>query len=248
MPELSVAVASSALIGGIFMFLAPCTLPLIPAFLASLVSFDLRNNEQYKQILLIRTILFSIGFTVVFVCFGILTGIFGSALVMYKLILSQIGDVLIILFGLSILQILNFSFIQKFFSKIKRSQRVFKYHPTPLALGALFALGWTPCAGPILVSILFLAGGSGTALSGGFLLFIFSLGLAIPFLLVGFFFAHSLAILKLYKRYTILIRNFSGAFLIFMGIVLVFGHSIQMTAWGFAVYSYFGYTPMCTYF
>ena len=163
MLDISSALFFTAFFGGVLMFLAPCTLPLVPAFIASLVPG--RQNEQcfYRRIVLRKTIYFSMGFTLVFVCFGILTGLFGATIATYKLILSQIGGVLIIIFGLTLLNVFSIPFLNK--SSSAGTKAAAKYGTyAPLLLGVVFALGWTPCAGPILASILLLASDTGTAL------------------------------------------------------------------------------------
>jgi cytochrome c-type biogenesis protein len=247
MDGFSLSVAFAAFFGGVFMFLAPCTLPLVPAFLASLVPGRKKESTTYTRDLTLRTIFFSAGFTTIFVLFGLLTGFFGSSLTHYKLLVSQIGGVLIIIFGLSLFNLVRIPIIYKGISRIGHIALDSERMTTPIILGALFALGWTPCAGPILASILFLGSQTGSLLSGGLLLFIFSLGLAVPFIIVGLLFAHTVPTLVWYERYIGLIRGASGTFLVLIGFVLLFGDSIGMTTWGFALYSYFGYVPMCAY-
>lgn len=246
--DLSLASLLIAFTGGVVMFLAPCTLPLVPAFLASLVPGGQKGSQSYARTLSVKTILFSVGFTVIFVVLGVLTGFVGSALTPYKLFLSQIGGVIIILFGLSLMHVVTVPALQKTFSKLGFVALNPNRVSTPLILGSLFALGWTPCAGPILASILFLASQSGTALEGGITLFVFSLGLTVPFILLGMLYAHTISIFNAYERYSKSIRFVSGSFLVFLGVILFLGNSILMTDWGFALYSFFGYVPMCTYF
>jgi cytochrome c-type biogenesis protein len=246
MPELSLVLIGTAFIGGVLMFLAPCTLPLVPAFIASLVPGKQNVIDNYKRRVLQRTILFSAGFTLIFVLFGIFTGLFGSKIASYKLLLSQIGGVFIIIFGLALLNLFQIPFLTK--SGNVGSKIPFQTYGSfaPLILGIVFALGWTPCAGPILASILFLASDSGTILQGGILLFIFSMGLAVPFILVGVFLGYTSKLLLFYERFHKVIGGVSGVFLITLGVFLVFGQSIVVTSWGFALYSFFGYMPMCT--
>lgn len=246
MPEISSVAMATAFGAGVLMFLAPCTLPLVPAFIASLVPGKQNTLTNYKAIVLRKTIFFSVGFTSIFVLFGMLTGLFGSEIATYKQILSQIGGVLIIILGLAVLNVFQIPIIQGRTTGMRRFT-IGKYDSfAPLILGIVFALGWTPCAGPILASILLLASQSGTALQGGLLLFMFSLGLAVPFLLVGIFLGYTSNILRIYERFHKVISVFSGSFLVLLGVFLVFGQYILVTSWGFALYSFFGYMPMCT--
>jgi cytochrome c-type biogenesis protein len=247
MEEFSLTLSLAAFFGGVFMFLAPCTLPLVPAFLASLVPPEQKQSAQYRRILMFKTVLFSTGFTIIFVLLGFLTGFFGSKLVPYKIVLSQVGGVFIMLFGLSLLGVFTIPFTQRSFAKIQKVLHASRGRFAPVALGAIFALGWSPCAGPILASILVLASQSGTALQGGILLGIFSLGLMIPFVLVGVLFAHSTFVFRFYERYHTYVSRLSGLFLVCVGAFLVVGNYAFVTQWGFALYSFLGYVPMCTY-
>lgn len=243
--DLSISSLIVAFVGGILMFLAPCTLPLVPAFLASLVPSEQR--AQHRE-LLIRTVLFILGFTVIFVLFGVLTGLIGTSVSAYKSVISQIGGFIIVAFGVSMLDVVAIPRLSKAIRVSDYIRLSNEKRSTSLFLGSLFALGWTPCAGPILASILLVASQSATVLSGGVLLLSFSLGLAIPFMLVGLLYAHVVHLISGYAQYARLIRWVSGLLLILLGIVILFGQSILMTHWGFALYSFFGYVPMCTYY
>ncbi len=227
------------------MFLAPCTLPLVPAFLASLVPPQMRIHHHE---LMIRTVLFVVGFTTVFVTFGVLTGLVGGTLTAYKTLLAQIGGGIIFIFGLSMLGVFNLNFFKKGIQVASHIRLAHEKRSAAFFFGALFALGWTPCAGPILASILLVASQTATALKGGLLLLFFSIGLAIPFILVGFLYSHMARVIASYGRYANSIRMISGTLLVALGLILLFGQSILMTHWGFALYSFFGYVPMCTYF
>lgn len=242
--EISSAFLLSAFVAGIFMFLAPCTLPLVPAFLASLVGKE--RVGTYRRTLVFKTLQFCVGFTIVFVGLGVLTGFVGSSLTQYKTLLSQIGGVLIIVLALVQLRAIPALYIQRatnalraFFPQVLTSRM-------PFILGIIFALGWSPCSGPILASILVLASESGTALQGGVLLTVFSLGLAIPFILTGALFAHTVHVFHVYERYDTVITMISGVLLLMLGILLLFQNAILMTHAGFALYSFFGYTPLCS--
>ncbi len=243
--DLSLSSVVVAFTGGILMFLAPCTLPLVPVFLASLLPPHLKTHRTE---LLFRTVLFTLGFTTIFVLFGMLAGFLGGELSVYKTILAQIGGVFIIIFGLSLLGLFNFALFQRG-SRIGSHVRLLhEKRSTAFFFGTFFALGWTPCAGPILASILFVASQTATTLTGGILLLIFSTGLALPFIVVGLLYGYFVTLLSVYERYVTLIRVVSGVLLIGLGSLLLFQQSILMTNWGFALYSFFGYVPMCTYF
>lgn len=241
----------TAFVGGVLMFLAPCTLPLVPAFLASITTASHTNVHGVytnERTLVIRIVAFILGFTSIFVLFGILASYLSDAFISYKTILSQVGGFFVIIFGLSTLGVFNIPALEKSFSLLNTSLMGKTKRTTPAILGSLFALGWAPCAGPILTSILLLTSQSTTMLQGGFLLLVFSLGLAIPFFLVGFFYARIHIFLSIYERYIRLVNALSGVFLIGIGVLLVFGKYLILTKFGFDLYSFFGYVPMCTYY
>ena len=250
--DISATLIATAFVGGLLMFLAPCTFPLIPAFLASLVP---RQNVQGNNILItqrakeyvIPVFLFTAGFTFIFVLYGSLAGYIGSEIIKYKIVLSQIGGIFVVFFGLSVLRVFDIPILHKTFNAHSRVHIAKSSYRAPLFLGVFFGFGWVPCAGPILASILLLASESTTAFQGGFLLLVFSLGLAIPFIIVGTLYAHSLRIITLYTRFISVITLLSGLFLVVLGFFLIFGQFLLTTQWGFVVYSFFGYTPMCTY-
>lgn len=239
----------TAFVGGVLMFLAPCTLPLVPAFLASLIPHKeqgLKPAVINHRTFIIPSLYFTLGFTTIFVLFGVLVGVFGDTLTEYKTLLGQIGGVVVILFGLSLLNIFRTPLFKRSFSLVQRLKISRGQSMTPGLLGVLFALGWAPCAGPVLASILILSSQSGTILQGGLLLLVFSLGLSIPFLLVGYFYSYLHIFLSAYGKYTRFIQYISGFFLVGLGVVLTFGQYIVLTRLGFSVYTFFGYVPSCS--
>lgn len=180
-----------AFIAGILTFLAPCTLPLVPGYLGFISAAsleDLKNPDKVSKTRLkifLNGLFFIIGFSLIFILLGTLFGFIGSTLVTYKLWLSSIGGIFVILFGLFMTNLVRVRFWAR--------ETHFKTPPifergkpvNSLLLGSAFGLGWTPCVGPVLGSILFLASTSTTALQGAFMLLIFSAGLAVPFLLIA---------------------------------------------------------------
>lgn len=212
MIEISIGVAVSAFIAGLITFMAPCTLPMVPAylgFISGVSSKDFEDPEKAKgakKKVFLNGVFFTLGFSIVFIIFGAL---FGSVVQILQFIgigpttlegegllrlrIGQIGGVLVILFGAFMLGLFNISFLQA--EKRMRMPSFLKVgKPTSsLTIGGAFAFGWTPCVGPILGSILLLASTEGSILQGALLLSIFSLGLAIPFLLIALGFSHAAA-------------------------------------------------------
>lgn len=226
----------SIFFAGILTFLAPCTLPLVPAYLGFISGVDqdaLKNPETAKvarRKIFLNGLAFIVGFSLVFIAFGVLAGIAGQALAPYRIWLARIGGVLVILFGLFMLGFFKLPFFQsdkripipKWLTLGKPSSSLF--------IGGTFALGWTPCVGPILGSVLLLAGTSATAVQGGFLLAVFSLGLAIPFLIIALLFSRATRYIDSISKYLKWVSLIGGMFLILLGALLVtdnFGLTIQ---------------------
>jgi cytochrome c-type biogenesis protein len=216
----------SAFIAGLLTFLAPCTFPLVPGYLAFISGVsvgDLQDplkSKSARRKILLNGFLFVVGFSFIFVLLGSLFGLAGSALFQYRIWLSRIGGIFVILFGLFMLRILRLPFlnVEKNISGIKILR---PGNPiSSLIFGATFALGWTPCVGPILGSILTLVASSATVGQGAFLLSVFSLGLALPFLIVAVGIGSASSYISKLSKYLNVISIIGGLFLIFLGILL----------------------------
>ena len=215
-----------AFIAGILTFLAPCTLPLVPGYLGFISGVSaqdlqdpLKSKSARRKIFLIG-FLFVVGFSFIFILLGSLFGLGGSALAQYRIWLSRIGGIFVILFGLFMIGILRLPFlnIEKNIGRIKALK---PGNPTSsLIFGATFAFGWTPCVGPILGSILTLAAASATVGQGAFLLSVFSLGLAVPFLIIAVGIGSASNYISKLSKYLNVISIVGGLFLVFLGILL----------------------------
>lgn len=237
----------STFFAGILTFLAPCTLPLVPAYLGFISGIDqdaLKNPETARgarRKIFLNGVAFIVGFSLVFITFGILAGIAGQVLAPYRIWLARIGGVLVILFGLFMLGFFKLPFFQSD-KRIPIPKWLTLGRPSSsLFIGGTFALGWTPCVGPILGSVLLLAGTSATAVQGGFLLAVFSLGLAIPFLLIALVFSRATKYINAISKYLKWISIIGGIFLILLGALLVtdnFGLTIQ---YGYEILDFINY-------
>lgn len=220
----------SALFGGLLTFLAPCTLPLIPAYIGFLAGAPGAESERERsQKVMVNAVLFTLAFSLVFVFFGLISGTIGHFFVLHRALLSRIGGALVIVLGLSMLGLFT---LPQFFSGRKMPSILKPGHPlSAFILGLLFALGWSPCLGPILGTILVIAGTGGTALHGALLLLVYSLGLAIPFIAIAmlygasFSYISSLAILLPY------INKIGGMLFILIGILLIMGDFGLLNVW-----------------
>jgi cytochrome c-type biogenesis protein len=241
------ALAIPAFIAGLITFFAPCTLPLVPAylgFISGVKQEDLQDPEKAKiarKNVLKNGLMFILGFSIVFIAFGLLIGLIGQGLSAYRSILQQVGGVLIIFFGLSMTGIFNISFL-KSDKRIPLPKWLNIGNPfSSLVIGGTFALGWTPCVGPILGSILLVASTSGTALSGGILLGIFSLGLGIPFFLVALLYSKAATGIKSMEKYLKYISMIGGVFLVFLGYLLLTDNFLIFIQWSFEILNFLNY-------
>ena len=179
---IKLAIAFSA---GFISFLSPCVLPIIPGYISYITGKNLDEIEKDKRKVLIKTILFSLGFSTVFISLGIAASAIGNILLFFSNELRLVAGIIIILFSLQLLGFLNFNFMNK--EKRIETKSYKDNYVFPFIVGAAFAFGWTPCIGPVLGSIIALSATEATVSRGVLLLSSYSLGLAIPFILSGYF-------------------------------------------------------------
>ncbi|MBN2553948.1 MAG: cytochrome c biogenesis protein CcdA [Spirochaetales bacterium] len=216
--NVDVAIAFAA---GLLSFLSPCVLPLIPSYLSLIGGVSVRElGDRHRTRVLLRTLLFVLGFSVVFIALGVLFSGTGGFLSSATRIVNIVAGTLVILLGLNF--IFNFwKFLN--FEKRLHMRSSPKGWMGAVLLGMAFGAGWTPCVGPILASILFLAGSSGRVLQGTALLAVYSLGLGVPFILAGLFFSRFLGARERMKRHFIALRIVSGVFLVLLGLLIALG-------------------------
>jgi len=249
--ELSFIIA--AFIAGFLTFLAPCTLPLIPAYLGFISGVrpeDLQDpllaSAARKKIFL-NGVLFILGFSAVFILFGTLAGFLGQSLVPFRIWLTRIGGAFVILFGLYMLGVFKIKLLQ-IDKRIKIPSWLTLGKPSSsLIIGGAFAFGWTPCVGPILGSILLLASTSTTALQGAFLLSIFSLGLAIPFLLIAIAFSSATKYIQKLSKYLSVVSIIGGIFLIILGVLLMTNNFGLLIQYGYQLFDFINYERLLDY-
>jgi cytochrome c-type biogenesis protein len=243
-------------IAGLLTFLAPCTLPLVPGYLGFIsgVSLeDLKNPEQNKKTrarIFLNGVFYVLGFSVVFIILGSLFGLGGSALAPYRVWLARVGGVFVILFGLYMTGLLNFSFLS-FLGREKQFHLTKYLKPgnpfSSFAFGSAFAFGWTPCVGPVLGALLTLAATSTTVGQGAFLLAIFSLGLATPFLIIAATISSASSYLNKITKYLSVVSIIGGIFLVFLGILLVTDSFAVWLSYAYQVFDFIDYENLLDY-
>ena len=204
---------------GLISFLSPCVLPLIPGYISYISGESLGDIVEKQKKILLKTILFSLGFSLVFISFGATASFIGNLLLEYSNSLRIAAGLVIIIFSLQLIGILNLNFLNKekrIYTKNYSDNLFF-----PIIVGAAFGFGWTPCIGPVLGSILALAATESSIGKGILLLSFYSLGLAIPFVLSGYGISKFLEFSKNFKKNIRRISISGGIILLITGVLIV---------------------------
>ena len=234
-----------ALLAGAISFLSPCVLPLVPPYLCYMTGAtvaDLSGNSErgqhdaLRRKVVFHSLLFVLGFSVVFISLGASATAIGKLLLEWSDILAKIAGVVIIAMGLQFLGVFNFSFMQ-------REARFQSTGTGPIGsfvMGLCFAFGWTPCIGPILAPILGLAGSRETVGEGAFLLAVYSAGLGIPFVLSALFVGPFMNFLERFKKYLGRVEQMVGVLLVLTGILFLTGGMQAFAFWLLATFPILG--------
>lgn len=242
-----------AFIAGIFTFLAPCTFPLVPAYLAFISGIlvqDLQDplKSRYARIkIFLNGFFFILGFSAIFIILGTAAGLFGQILFQYRVWISRIGGIFVIFFGFFMLNVIKIPFLSQEI-RLKTPDLFQQGNPiNSFILGATFGLGWTPCLGPILGSILTLAASYATVWQGAFLLSIFSLGLAIPFLVIAAGISSASLYIKRLDKYLNAISVLGGVLLILLGILILTDRLDIWTVYFYHFFKFINYDRLLDY-
>ncbi len=222
-----------ALGAGLISFLSPCVLPLIPGYISYISGSSLNELIAKKNINLIPLILFTAGFSIVFILLGAASTFVGQALLQNSYELRIAAGLVIILLSLHIIGLINIKFLN--FEK-RIDARINSNFYSPILIGMAFAFGWTPCIGPILGSILVLASTEESINKGILLLTFYSLGLAIPFILSGYLIQKFLIFSKNFKKNINLVSKIGGIILLLTGILIL---TNQLQALGYYLLNIF---------
>ena len=206
---------------GLISFLSPCVLPLIPGYISYISGSSLNELIEKKKINLIPIILFTLGFSLVFIIFGAASTFLGQVLLQNSYELRITAGLLIVILSLHIIGVINLKFLN-YEKRIETNTNTNFY--SPILIGMAFAFGWTPCIGPILGSILVLAATEESINKGIMLLISYSLGLALPFILSGYLIQKFLIFSKNFKKNINLVSKIGGFILLITGILILTNH------------------------
>lgn len=230
LPHIGLAVAFLA---GLVAFLSPCVLPLLPAYVGYFGGASASESPDARRGLRGRTfrhsLLFSLGFIIVFMILGAGASGLGRFFILKRALLTQLGGALFLLFGLFLLGLFKAPWLYRearFHAALKKSQGL-----NAFLIGLTFGFAWTPCIGPILGTILFLASQTGTVGAGTVLLFAFGLGIALPFLLVSLILDRVAGWLKRFSRATLAIQRVAGVLLLGVSFLMLTKHYGIVTSW-----------------
>jgi len=218
---------------GLISFLSPCVLPLIPGYISYISGNSLSELVEKKNVNLVPIVLFTFGFSMVFIIFGAASSFLGQLLLKNSYELRIAAGLLIVILSLHIIGIINIKFLN-YEKRIQTNVNTNFY--SPILIGMAFAFGWTPCIGPILGSILVLAATEESINKGILLLIFYSFGLALPFILSGYLIQKFLIFSKNFKKNINLVSKIGGIILLITGILIL---TNQLQALGYYILNIF---------
>lgn len=220
----------TSFIAGLVMFLAPCTLPLVPGFVSFIA-------QGHREEVVKKAFLFCLGFLLTFMVFGLFAGILGGVLLPYKLIVQKIGAIIIIVLGLYMLGLFKLRFFHGYlFGESLR--RLFASKASPFLFGVSIALGWSPCVGPVLAGIFFYATFSYSVFQALWLFIFFALGFIAPFMLVAYLVKRGK---NLELRSAKWLNILAGLILIFLGVLLLKDNFNLLASWAYDTFKFINY-------
>lgn len=235
--DISIGFAFAA---GILSFFSPCVFPLLPAYITHLTGGTIHQKKLRvnKKLLLLKSLGFIAGFSLIFIIMGASASYLGQFFSEYRPLFEQLAGILIVIFGLQMLGLLQFKFLmmEKKISTPHEGKKMFG----SILLGMAFASGWSPCVGLALSSILLLAGSSDTLNHGIMLLSVYSLGLAVPFLMISLVISHSLKVMKVINKQLKKLSIVNGVIMLMLGF-LVFTGKMQVISGWLSAYSLFSF-------
>lgn len=218
---------------GFLSFASPCIAPLVPGYLSFISGVsveDIQRGDRVQMMKVLGTsLLFVLGFTLIFVMMGTSVSFVAGFIELHRRLLYQVAGGVMIAMGILVSGVVRIPF---FYQERRLNFTADSLGAAgPIVLGMAFAFAWTPCVGPILASILFYAGATETAGRGGLLLFVYSMGMAVPFILTAVAFTKGMGVLKWMRHYYGALSALSGAILIGVGILFLTGRWYHLNLW-----------------
>lgn len=243
MLDLNISVAFFA---GLISFFAPCVVPLLPAYIGYVTGVSLQDLKTfgYKPFfrkLLLSSLFYILGFSIVFVLLGTAAAGVGASLRRYDFLIQRIGGLVLLILGLEFAGILKIPFLARQFQFKLPSWTEKLGYGRAFFVGMAFATAWTPCVGAVLGSILTLAAVSGTTLMGATLLFVYSLGISIPFIAVSLTLASAPKYIPVISKYIGPVSKLAGVLLAVLGLLLLTDIYKYLNSWLFEIFFRFGY-------
>ncbi|WP_110111828.1 cytochrome c biogenesis CcdA family protein [Bacillus sp. CGMCC 1.16541] len=229
MEQLSLWIALGA---GVLSFFSPCIFPILPAYLSHLTGGSIQEQKLHvdQKVLLQRSIAFVIGFSIVFILMGASATFLGKFFQMNRQLIEHLSGILIVVFGMQMLGVFQFSFLLKEKKWDHRLEKPKSWFSSVL-LGIAFGSGWTPCVGLTLSSILLLASSSGTLSEGMMLLVVYSVGMGIPFLTISYLMTKSVKIIRTINRYLGKLAIVNGSIMIILGLLVFTGQMTKLSSY-----------------
>jgi cytochrome c-type biogenesis protein len=236
----------AAFLAGVLMFLAPCTLPIVPGYLAFIAGVAPGEEVRMRGRVVRNAVAFVIGFSIVFVLLGTFAGLLGTAVAPWRDVAGRVAGAIILLFGLTMLGVFRLPILSTTSSiRVPKFLSLGKWHSSAF-IGALFALGWSPCIGPILGTILFVAS-STSPFAGAILLTVFSLGLGLPFILSAIFIDRLNTAFARLGGVTQALSYIGGIVLVVLGCLMLSGNMGLLIIYGFGFFENIGYQNLLKY-
>ena len=233
------------------MFLAPCTLPIIPGYLVFIAGSPSQggavSSKTRRRRILFNAVAFVLGFSIIFILLGVFAATIGGALGHSRELIARAAGLVIILFGLMMLNLVRLPGVSsEWHAKIPKFLALGRWESS-LLIGALFAFGWSPCIGPILGTVLLFATSSATAVQGALLLGVFSLGLGVPFLLTALLIDTAGNFFNRWGKAITILSSIGGILLIVLGVLILLGALGTATQWSYALFESLGYNKLYQY-
>lgn len=215
-----------AFFAGLASFVSPCLLPMIPAYILYMAGSGVEESGLSRKRALLRTLFFVMGFTVIFLMLGLSASALGKAFITNKLLFQRLAGIFIVLMGLQFMGVIRWDVLTRKYG--------FKHRGTgnsntgAFVMGLSFGAGWTPCFGPVLASILVMASAGASINEGFWLLLLYSLGLAVPFMLTALFINEASALITRFERGGIWLQKVAGAVLVCFGVLMAMNWLVKL--------------------